>query len=147
MSAPLGPSELSFIGAALAGSAAVLPTRLTREDAYYFQHHRDQAELPVYRVIAPRADVYYYVDPVTGTLLAKFDAGAKGYRWWHQGLHRLDFAAGLRERPWWDGLMLLALSGVTLICVTGTWLGIRRLRATPASAATQASSAARATHA
>ena len=136
--APLSQRELSYIGEALAGSAEVPPTRLTREDAYYFQHHRSLAQLPVYRLIAPRTEVHYYVDPMTGSLLSKFDAGAKGYRWWQQGLHRLDFAAALRERPLWDGLMLLALSGVTLICVTGTWLGIRRLRATFGSRATRA---------
>jgi hypothetical protein len=139
--APLSPDELSYIGAALGGTPQVQPTLLTREDAYYFQHHHELAELPVYRVITPGTDVRYYVDPISGTLLAKFDAGAKAYRWWHQGLHRLDFAAGLRERPLWDGLMLLALSGVTLLCVTGTWQAIRRLRAARAARATRATRA------
>jgi len=39
--------------------------------------------------------------------------------WLHQGLHRLDFAAVLRARPLWDLIMLLLMSGVTLLCVTG----------------------------
>jgi hypothetical protein len=39
----------------------------------------------------------------------------------------MDFSAALRGRPQWDGLMLLLMSGVTALCVTGTYLGYRRL--------------------
>jgi hypothetical protein len=49
------------------------------------------------------------------------------YRWLHQGLHRLDFAAAIRARPQWDAIMLLLMSGVTVVCATGAYLGYRRL--------------------
>jgi hypothetical protein len=39
----------------------------------------------------------------------------------------MDFAASVRGRPQWDALMLLLMSGVTLVCMTGAILGIRRL--------------------
>jgi PepSY-associated TM region len=125
--APLTPAELSFIGSQLGGTGDARPILMQQEDRYHFSHHRAAAELPVYRLIVPGTGIYYYIDPVTGALLGRFDRGAKGYRWWHQGLHRLDFTPALRQRPLWDLLMLTALSGVTLLCVTGAWLGVRRL--------------------
>jgi hypothetical protein len=125
--APLSSAELHFIGTTLAGASQAGPTVLEHEDAYYFAHHGERAELPVLRVIEPETATYYYVDAVTGVLLGKFDSGARGYRWWHQGLHRLDFTAALRRRPLWDALMLVLLTGATGICATGTWLGVRRL--------------------
>jgi hypothetical protein len=63
-------------------------------------------------------------------LIAKIDPAARRYRWWHQGLHRMDFAAALRGRPQWDALMLLLMSGVTFVCLTGAYLGYRRLAGT-----------------
>jgi uncharacterized iron-regulated membrane protein len=101
---------------------------LTREDTYYFSHHRDSVALPVYRIVLrDESAARYYVDPVSGMLIAKVDRGARGYRWWHEGLHRMDFTAALRGRPQWDALMLLLMCGVTVLCVTGTYLGYRRL--------------------
>jgi hypothetical protein len=93
----------------------------------YFSHHRDVVELPVYRMILPGSGTRYYVDPVAGMLVAKLDANAQAYRWLHAGLHRLDFTASLRGRPQWDVLMLVLLSGVTVVCTTGAYLGYRRL--------------------
>jgi hypothetical protein len=46
-----------------------------------------------------------------GTLIARIDPSAQSYRWWHKGLHRLDFTAALRGRP--DVLMLILMCGVT----------------------------------
>src|SRR5450755_1020473 len=93
----------------------------------YFSHHHDVATLPVYRTIVPGSGTRYYVDPAAGTLVAKLDANAQAYRWLHEGLHRLDFTALLRGRPQWDVLMLVLLSGVTVVCTTGAYLGYRRL--------------------
>jgi hypothetical protein len=106
--------------------AAPLPGLMTREDDYYFSHPGDLVKFPVYRVIAGKG-TRYYIDAVSGTLLAKLDSSAQGYRWWHQGLHRLDFTAAMRGRPRWDVLMLVLMCGVTGLCVTGTYLGYRRL--------------------
>jgi uncharacterized iron-regulated membrane protein len=101
---------------------------LYSEDNYHFSHHRETLVLPVYRfVLRDKSATRYYIDPVSGELLAKVDAGTREYRWLHQGLHRMDFAAALRIRPQWDILMLSLMSGVTMICLTGTYLGFRRL--------------------
>ncbi|MGB6309486.1 MAG: PepSY domain-containing protein [Steroidobacteraceae bacterium] len=127
--APLNESNLKFVAGVLGGMGATEHLELlTREDDYYFSHHRDSVPLPVYRIV--RADppaARYYVDAISGELLAKIDRGAEGYRWLHEGLHRMDFTAGMRARPQWDILMLLLMSGVTAVCITGTYLGCRRL--------------------
>jgi hypothetical protein len=124
--APLTGHDLYYVAGALGGMAAPVATLLTREDAYYFSHHRDVVRLPVYRLIL-RDGTRYYVDAVAGTLVAKIDPRAQAYRWWHEGLHRLDFSAALRGRPQWDVLMLSLMCGVTFLCATGAYLGYRRL--------------------
>jgi hypothetical protein len=80
----------------------------------------------VYRVILA-GGTRYYVDAVAATLAAKIDPDAQAYRWWHEALHRMDFAAALRGRPQWDVLMLSLMCGVTFLCATGAYLGYRRL--------------------
>jgi hypothetical protein len=122
--APLGASDLDFLSGALQGAAA--PELMTQEDNFYFSHHQEKVTLPVYRTVL-ESGTRYYLDAVSGTLVAKFDAQARGYRWLHQGLHRLDFAAPLRVRPRWDAFMLLLMAGVTAVCVTGAILGYRRV--------------------
>ena len=109
------------------GSAGPLKV-MDREDAYYFSHHRDHAELPSFRLVANDAEkTRYYLDPVSGEIRAKIDGDSQKYRWLHQGLHRLDFSPIWRGRPMWDVLMLFLLAGATLVCALGTYIGIRRL--------------------
>jgi hypothetical protein len=120
--APLDGSGRDFIARVLGGSL----TLITQGDDYYFSHHDDPVRLPALRVVSASGD-RYYVDPLSGALLAKLDAGARGYRWWHDALHRLDFAAMVRGRPQWDVLMWLLMSGVTAVCLTGVYLAGRRL--------------------
>ena len=122
--APLARADLEFLSGALQGTAA--PELMTQEDNFYFSHHQEQVTLPVYRTLQP-SGTRYYVDAVSGALVAKFDAQVKAYRWLHQGLHRLDFSAPLRVRPQWDAVMLLLMTGVTAVCVTGAILGYRRV--------------------
>ena len=125
--APLGGADLKFLARALgSGATPSVPELLTQEDGYYFSHHRELAALPVYRLVLA-SGTRFYLDSVSGRLVAKLDADSRAYRWLHEGLHRLDFAAGLRARPLWDLIMLLLMSGVTVLCATGAYLGYRRL--------------------
>jgi uncharacterized iron-regulated membrane protein len=126
--APLSSDDLKFLAGVLTSSGApITPQLMSGEDNLYFSHHRDVVALPVYRMILPGSGTRYYVDPVAGMLVAKFDANAQAYRWLHEGLHRLDFTASWRGRPQWDVLMLVLLCGSTVVCVTGAYLGFRRL--------------------
>jgi hypothetical protein len=124
--APLNNADLADITTALGDRETPVVSLMTQEDSYYFSHHLDAARLPVYRVMLGNG-TRYYVDTLSGALLAKMDRGARGYRWWHQALHRMDFTATLRSRPRWDALMLLLMSGVTALCMTGACLGYRRV--------------------
>jgi hypothetical protein len=125
--APLSETDWAFAAGILGRTAnAPILKLMTQEDDYYFSHHRDLALLPVYRLVLADG-TRYYLDAVSGTLAAKLDGGAQAYRWLHEGLHRMDFTAAMRGRPQWDVLMLVLMSGVTLLCVTGAYLGYRRL--------------------
>jgi hypothetical protein len=111
----------------LDGPTIVAAGLMEHDDAYYFSHHAARP-LPVYRVIAGDAGrTRYYLDAATGQLLAKADRGRQWYRWLFEGVHRLDFAAPLRSRPFWDSIMLLLLVGVTGVCATGAYMGIKSL--------------------
>jgi PepSY-associated TM region len=124
--APLGSADLKDLGQALAhGGPAETPVLMRQEDNFYFSHHQALA-LPVYRLVLA-SGTRYYLDSVSGMLIAKLDAEARAYRWLHEGLHRMDFAASVRGHPQWDALIWLLMSGVTLVCVTGAILGYRRL--------------------
>jgi uncharacterized iron-regulated membrane protein len=124
--ASLNQSEIAWIARSLGAGVGAAPTLMTTEDDYYFGHHREAARLPVYRMIW-RDGTRHYLDPVSGMLVAKMDRDARGYRWLHEGLHRMDFTAALRGRPQWDVLTLLLMSGVTVLCVSGAYLGFRRV--------------------
>jgi uncharacterized iron-regulated membrane protein len=69
----------------------------------------------------------YYFDAVSGEIVMKIDRATRGYRWMHQALHRLDFPEAIRRRPAWDVLMLILLSGTTVVCATGLYAAIRRV--------------------
>jgi hypothetical protein len=125
--AALDGADVAFLSNAAQGiNANAAPELLQQEDNYYFSHHREVATLPVYRLVLASGTRYYF-DSVSGMLLAKQDSQARAYRWLHAGLHRLDFVATLRSRPLWDALMLALMAGVTVGCVTGAYLGCRRL--------------------
>jgi hypothetical protein len=129
VSTPLSSIELAHKVAVLRGATATL---MTRADRYYFDHHSTPVSFPVYRVLASdNTQNRYYIDAVSGEILKKVDPNERGYRWLHQGLHRLDFTAGLRTRPTWDLLMIILLLGATIVSVTGlfsTWLRVTGLK-------------------
>jgi hypothetical protein len=126
-SMPLSPEEWDFIATTLHASATAMRL-LRRGDDYYFSFGGDPAELPVWRVLPQDGtDRRYYLDPVSGALVEAMDRGSERYRWWFDGLHRLDFASAMRARPGWDVLMWLLLSGITVSASTGTYAAYRRL--------------------
>jgi hypothetical protein len=127
-SSPLAGADLGFLARSLSGSEPPGTLELMAvEDNLYFSHHRDVVTLPVYRMTMTGSGTRYYVDSVSGMLIAKLDANAQAYRWLHEGLHRLDVTPWLRTRPQWDVFMLALMAGVTVLCMTGAYLGCRRL--------------------
>lgn len=115
----------------LGGGPHTVPKLMRHFDAYYYYFDGfppTPVELPVYRLVLNNADyTRYYLDPVTGSILTKADAGARGYRWLHFGPHRMDFTPLLRSRPLWDVVTLILLLGSTLIAGTGLYSAVLRV--------------------
>jgi len=123
------PMAQADVARALGGVGAPVAslTRLTQEDDFYYGHHQT-VRLPVYRaVLADGQDPRLYIDAVTGGTLRTVDKVSRASRWVRNGLHGMDFA-GLRRRPVWDLVVLPLLAGVTLVCATGAWMGLLRIR-------------------
>lgn len=100
---------------------------LNEEDMFHYHHHA-AVQLPVYKIIAGDSqNTHYYLDPDSGELLRKVDGERKVLRWLYYGLHRGDFNGFLRSRPVWDIFMWTLLLGVTAVCITGFFMGMRRL--------------------
>jgi hypothetical protein len=99
---------------------------LSEGDAYYYARGND-VELPVYRtILADEQRTHLYVGATTGSFRI-VDRDGRRARWWQDGLHALDFP-GLRRRPLWDVVVVLLLAGVTVSCITGSWMAIQRIR-------------------
>jgi hypothetical protein len=99
---------------------------LHKEDNYYYGH-KQEVPLPVYRAILDDEQrTRLYIHPDTGALRIINSTG-RWSRWIRTGLHDMDFPV-LRLRPIWDIVVMLLLSGVTLVCATGTWMAFRRIR-------------------
>lgn len=122
-------SEWSRLERVVAGSTPVAEAGLLeQEDAYYYGH-KQQRELPVYRIILDNPDqTRLYLNATSGELAAQFDRSKRIYRWLFNGLHQLDLSSWLRQRPVWDVVVWLMLMGVTLSTLTGVYLGARRIK-------------------
>lgn len=127
--APLTPADWSVVPHRLLPGVPVASAGwLTSGDAYYYEHH-EELDFPVYRVVFSNPDrTRYYLDADSASVLRKVDSERRWYRWVFHALHRGDFSALARSRPVWDIFMWLLLSGVAVSCVTGAWMGFRRLR-------------------
>lgn len=99
---------------------------LTREDAYWYGHHREVA-LPVLRVeFDDAARTWFHIDPATGRIAGASDLNTRSHRWTFAALHRLDLP-GLRARPLRDVVLLVLLGLGLAISLTGIVLAWRRL--------------------
>ncbi|MBC52386.1 MAG: peptidase [Gammaproteobacteria bacterium] len=122
------PLAVADITAALAALATPVQDSglLHQEDSYYYGHKREVA-LPVYRAILNDSEhTRLYINPDTGAVRTVGSTG-RWSRWIRTGLHDLDFPI-LRLRPIWDIVVIFLLLGVTLVCITGTWMACRRIR-------------------
>jgi hypothetical protein len=123
--APLAPHDVQESLAGL-GTPIASFELLKAGDAYHYSYRND-VELPIYRAILDdRQQSRLYISPASGSLRV-VDRDARQMRWLEGGLHRLDFP-GLQHRPLWDCIVLLLLAGVTVSCVTGSWMALQRVR-------------------
>jgi uncharacterized iron-regulated membrane protein len=126
---PLGKEAWDAAAAALVPAPARSSwSVLTAEDAYHYSTRTQSAALPVIRIMGEGTQsVRYYLDPISGRMVNKVDAGGRSFRWWHSALHTFDFSSLSRSEWFRNLLMLPLLLGAAAVCVTGTWLGVRRL--------------------
>ncbi len=111
----------------LGGDKAAQVDLMTAEDDYYYKGSA-ASDFPVVRVkVTEAGDTRFYLDPVSGAVRFVADPGARGFRWLHLGLHRIDFFAWLRARPVWDIVVWLLMLGVTAVCALGVWMGVKKL--------------------
>jgi uncharacterized iron-regulated membrane protein len=126
---PLAKEELDAAAVRLQSHGAPASWNVLRtEDAYHYSTRGQSLVLPVVRIVTGGDQpARYYLDAVSGRLVNKVDSGGKAFRWWHSGLHTLDFSSVTRNAWFRNALMLPLLLGAAFVCATGTWLGIRRL--------------------
>lgn len=115
------------VEAALRNGPPVASLTLLHEgDAYYYAH-KQPVRLPVWRaVLGDAQDTRLYIDADSGALIRAVDGVSRTERWLWSAPHNLDLP-GLRKGPLRYILMLPLLAAVTLVCATGTWMGIRKL--------------------
>ncbi len=127
--APLSEADIAASATRIGeGYGSVSWDMLAEEDAYYYGRANAPPPFPVVRVTTDGENAArFYLNPVSGRLVRFADADARWSRWLFNGLHSLDFTAAFRWRPFWDVLMIVLLLGATVVCGTGTWLGVKRL--------------------
>lgn len=105
---------------------------LEHYDSYYYSRN-GQAALPVLRVkFDDPLETWAYVDPALGQLVATVHRLRRVERWLYNGLHSLDFGFWYSRRPLWDVGMILLSLGALATSAIGFWLGLKRLRRSPA---------------
>ena len=121
------PASLSEadVRAAAAGLPVSDIALLQAGDAYHYAF-KEKTLAPAWRISLSDAErTRIYIDAETGKVGRIMGASGRASRWLRNGLHSLDF---LPKRPVWDGVTLLLLAGVTMVCATGSWMGLRRLQ-------------------
>lgn len=122
-----GPLDDSEVRTALARLDVPLNSLELLEAGDAYHRGSGQQAVPVWRAVLDDAEhARLYIDPQDASVRV-VDTARRRSRWLVDGLHSLDLP-GLGRRPAWDIVTLLLLSGVTLVCITGSWMAIQRVR-------------------
>ncbi|NVD98017.1 PepSY-associated TM helix domain-containing protein [Massilia sp. BJB1822] len=107
---------------------------LSAYDLYYYSRDAHtmtggaSKPLPVWRIaFADAQESWVYIDPHTGTVVARSDRGKRWSRWLFAMLHSWDWLPLLERRPLWDMVLIVLSLGGALLSVTGVVIGWRRL--------------------
>lgn len=102
-------------------------TLLTEGDSYYYTH-KVPVRLPVWRaVLADAGATRLYIDATSGTLVRAVDDTGRAERWLWNAPHSFDLP-GLRQGLLRSLVLVPLLIAVTLVCGTGAWMGLSKLR-------------------
>lgn len=102
--------------------------RLDDYDAYYYSHHDRWRTLPIQRVkFSDPESTWFHIDLATGEVLERLTYRNRVERWLFNGLHSLDFAVLIKNRPIWDLLLIALCSAGLLFSLTSIVMAWRRL--------------------
>jgi uncharacterized iron-regulated membrane protein len=107
---------------------------MTAYDVFYFaraphtMHGNVDKRLPVVRLeFADANATWAHIDPYTGAVPGKLDAGRRASRWLFAFLHSWDWPPLLDARPVWDVFMVTLNAGGFVLSVAGVVIGWRRV--------------------
>ncbi|WP_078473932.1 PepSY domain-containing protein [Pseudomonas sp. MF4836] len=131
----LEPEALVRAAAAMWPAGTPQVETLHAYDAYYYgraEHsmlgHLDKP-LPALRLrFDDPAATWLHLDPRSGALIEQLDERRRVYRWLFNLLHSWDWLPLLERPPLWQGLLITLSVGGSLLSLSATWLGWRRLR-------------------
>lgn len=120
----------------LPGHVATKITLLRQYDNYYYSRrehtmtgHIDR-RLPVLRVEYDDPHrTWIHLDLYTGRIHSRIDDTGRTRRWLFAFLHSFDAQGLIDRRPLWDAVLILLSIGGCVVCVSGSVIGWRRLRA------------------
>jgi uncharacterized iron-regulated membrane protein len=91
-------------------------------------HGNVDKRLPVVRLeFADANATWAHIDPYTGAVPGKLDAGRRASRWLFAFLHSWDWPPLLDARPVWDVFMVTLNAGGFVLSVAGVVIGWRRV--------------------
>ncbi|MBG6130283.1 hypothetical protein IWQ47_001634 [Aquimarina sp. EL_43] len=99
---------------------------LKEYDNYYYSRHNDK-DLPIIRIKTTK-NITYYINPKTTRVVYKCATKNKIQRWIYNGLHSLDFSFLAWNRPLWDIVLFILLTGGAVLSFSATGLGIKFIR-------------------
>ncbi|WP_421547756.1 PepSY domain-containing protein [Pseudomonas sp. QD4] len=131
----LEPEALVRAAAAMWPAGTPQVETLHAYDAYYYgraEHsmlgHLDKP-LPALRLrFDDPAATWLHLDPRSGALIEQLDERRRVYRWLFNLLHSWDWLPLLERPPLWQGMLITLSVGGSLLSLSATWLGWRRLR-------------------
>lgn len=129
------PSPYLLVEDVVSGAQGLMPgsdvaahTVLHQYDLYYVDK-RGQAKLPVVKIsFDDPSQTTYYINMYNGAIVKRYDSTARLNRWLYKFMHCFDIPFLLRHRFMRDSLMLLFLTGGTLLTATGIHSWVRRYR-------------------
>ncbi len=109
-------------------AAILTEERLGEYDTYYYSHHDRWRPLPILRVrFSDRESTWFHIDLATGEVLDRLTFKRRVERWLFSGLHSLDFAVLINNRPLWHLVIVFLCIFGLVFSVTSVVLGWRRL--------------------
>ena len=98
---------------------------MTKYDSYYYSSKKRLKPLPVFKSVIDD-ELNIYLNPENGKIVKINDPNSRAGRWLYKGMHCFNIGI-LQNSIWRIVLIIILLTGCTIMCVSGLWLFLRRL--------------------